>query len=108
MKPLFRIMTLFLTLFCFAGCDDDEEVLSTLNVTAANLDGTWKLVEWNGAPLQAGSYCYITFNRKNKTYKMYDKFDTIFWWNSPWNRRSCQGLRPVSKRVVLRLKKKRI
>ena len=41
MKPLFRIMTLFLTLFCFAGCDDDEEVLSTLNVTAANLDGTW-------------------------------------------------------------------
>ena len=23
MKTLFRIMTLFLTLFCFAGCDDD-------------------------------------------------------------------------------------
>lgn len=51
MKTLFRIMTLFLTLFCFAGCDDDEEVLATLDVTAANLDGTWKLVEWNGAPL---------------------------------------------------------
>lgn len=50
MKTLFRIMTLFLTLFCFAGCDDDEEVLATLDVTAANLDGTWKLVEWNGAP----------------------------------------------------------
>ena len=26
MKTLFRIMTLFLTIFCFAGCDDDEEV----------------------------------------------------------------------------------
>lgn len=49
MKTLFRIMTLFLTLFCFAGCDDDEEVLATLDVTAANLDRTWKLVEWNGA-----------------------------------------------------------
>ncbi len=71
MKTLFRIMTLFLTLFCFAGCDDDEEVLATLDVTAANLDGTWKLVEWNGAPLQEGSYCYITFSRKDKTYKMY-------------------------------------
>jgi hypothetical protein len=35
-------------------------------------------VEWNGAPLQAGSYCYITFNRKNKTYKMYDKFDSMY------------------------------
>ena len=42
MKTLFRIMTLFLTIFCFAGCDDDEEVLATLDVTAANLDGTWK------------------------------------------------------------------
>ena len=41
MKTLFRIMTLFLTLFCFAGCDDDEEVLATLDVTAANLD--WDL-----------------------------------------------------------------
>ena len=34
MKTLFRIMTIFLMLFCFAGCDDDkEEVLSTLDVT---------------------------------------------------------------------------
>ena len=79
MKTLFRIMTIFLMLFCFAGCDDDkEEVLSTLDVTAANLNGTWKLVEWNGAPLQAGSYCYITFSRKDKTYKMYDKFDSMY------------------------------
>ena len=38
MKTLFRIMMLFLTLFCFAGCDDDEEVLATLDVTAANLE----------------------------------------------------------------------
>ena len=93
MKTLFRIMTLFLTIFCFAGCDDeqnnidvlritndddDEEVLATLDVTAANLDGTWKLVEWNGAPLQEGSYCYITFSRKDKTYKMYDKFSSMY------------------------------
>ncbi len=35
MKTLFRIMTIFLMLFCFAGCDDDkEEVLSTLDVTS--------------------------------------------------------------------------
>lgn len=78
MKTLFRIMTLFLTIFCFAGCDDDEEVLATLDVTAANLDGTWKLVEWNGAPLQEGSCCYITFSRKDKTYKMYDKFSSMY------------------------------
>ena len=93
MKTLFRIMTLFLTIFCFAGCDDDEEVLATLDVTAANLDGTWKLVEWNGAPLQEGSYCYITFSRKDKTYKMYDKFSSMY---------------SNLKTVVLKLRKKRI
>ena len=71
MKTLFKIMALFLMLFSFAACDDDEEAtLTTLEVTPANLDGTWKLVEWNGAPLQEGSYCYITFSRKEKTYKM--------------------------------------
>lgn len=79
MKTLFRIMALFLMLFSFAACDDDEEAtLTQLEVTPANLDGTWKLVEWNGASLQEGSYCYITFSRKEKTYKMYDKFSSMY------------------------------
>ena len=79
MKTLFRIMALFLMLFSFAACDDDEEAnLTRLEVTPANLNGTWKLVEWNGAPLQEGSYCYITFSRKDKTYKMYDKFNSMY------------------------------
>lgn len=79
MKTLFKIMALFLMLFSFTACDDDEEAtLTRLEVTPANLDGTWKLVEWNGAPLQEGSYCYITFSRKDKTYKMYDKFNSMY------------------------------
>ena len=93
MKTLFRIMTLFLTLFCFAGCDDDEEVLATLDVTAANLDGTWKLVEWNGAPLQEGSYCYITFSRRIRLIKCMI---------------SLAVCTLISRRVVLKLRKKRI
>ena len=64
-------------LFSFAACsDDDEEVLTTLEVTPANLDGTWKLVEWNGAPLQEGNYFYITFSRRDKTFKLYEKIQT--------------------------------
>lgn len=51
MKTLFRIMTLFLTLFCFAGCDDDEEVLATLDVTAANLDGDLEVSGMERRPL---------------------------------------------------------
>ena len=92
MKPLFRIMTLFLTLFCFAGCDDDEEVLSTLNVTAANLDGTWKLVEWNGPCKQAVTATLHSTVRIRLIKCMI----------------SLTVCTPVSKRVVLRLKKKRI
>ena len=79
MKTLFRIMALFLMLFSFAACSDDDEATTiSLAVTPANLDGTWELVEWNGAPLQEGSYCYITFSRKDKTYKMYDKFNSMY------------------------------
>ena len=34
-------------LFSFMACDDDEEVkVETLEVTPANLNGTWRLVEW--------------------------------------------------------------
>ena len=92
MKTLFRIMTLFLTLFCFAGCDDDEEVLATLDVTAANLDGTWKLVEWNGAPLQEGSYCYITSAARIRLIKCMI---------------SLAVCTLISRRVVLKLRKKK-
>lgn len=71
-------MALFAFLFCFAACDDNEQVIPTLEVTPANLHGTWKLSEWNGAPLAEGTYCYITFNRKELTFEMYQKFDSMY------------------------------
>ena len=72
MKTLFRIMTLFLTLFCFAGCDDDEEVLATLDVTAANLE--WDLeVSGMGTvlPFARRQLLLHYIQLKDKTYKMY-------------------------------------
>ncbi|EJX10638.1 hypothetical protein, secreted [gut metagenome] len=78
MKTLFKMMALFLVLFCFAACDDDEEIQTALEVTPANLDGTWKLTEWNGNSLPENSYCYITFSRKDKTYKMYQNFNSMY------------------------------
>lgn len=93
MKPLFRIMTLFLTLFCFAGCDDDEEVLSTLNVTAANLTGlgNW----WNGTALPCKQAVTATLHSTVRIRLIKCMI-------------SLTVCTPVSKRVVLRLKKKRI
>lgn len=78
MKTLFRIMALFMLLFSFSACEDEDEPVSSLEVNPANLNGTWRLEEWNGQPLAEGTYCYITFARKDKTYKMYQKFDSMY------------------------------
>ncbi|WP_333698238.1 lipocalin family protein [Bacteroides congonensis] len=79
MKILFRIMILSIFLTSFIACDDEEETKErTLEVTPANLNGTWQLTEWNGQPLAEGTYCYITFVRKDKTFKMYQKFDSMY------------------------------
>ena len=42
MKNIFKLMALFAFLFCFSSCEDDEPVIPTLEVTPANLEGTWK------------------------------------------------------------------
>ncbi|MDO4163273.1 MAG: lipocalin family protein [Bacteroides sp.] len=80
MKTLFRMMALFLLLFGFSACSDDDEVVTEqpLTVNYANLSGTWKLTEWNGQPLADDTYCYITFVRKDHTYLMYQKFDSMY------------------------------
>ena len=78
MKTLFRIMTLFLTLFCFAGCDDDG---GTGHIGRYNPRSTrdLKLVEWNRCPLQEGAViATLHLSRKDKTYKMYDKFSKCY------------------------------
>lgn len=78
MKNIFRLMTLLSCLFFFTACDEEETVIPTLDVTPANLNGTWELAEWNGASLGEGTYCYITFDRKEQTFEMYQKFDSMY------------------------------
>ena len=78
MKNIFNLMALFAFLCCFSACDDDEAVIPTLAVTPANLNGTWELAEWNGQPLAEGTYCYVTFDRKEQTFEMYQKFDSMY------------------------------
>lgn len=79
MKNILKLMALFAFVLCFASCNDDETVeIPTLPVTAANLNGTWQLTEWNGEPLADGTYCYITFNRREQTFEMYQKFDSMY------------------------------
>ena len=78
MKNIFKLTALAVFLCCLISCDDDEPIIPTLEVTPANLNGTWELSEWNGTPLAEGTYCYITFNRKEQTFEMYQKFDSMY------------------------------
>ena len=79
MRILFRIIPLCMLLLGFVACDDEDEAkVETLEVTPANLNGTWQLVEWNGESLAEGTYCYITFVRRDKTFQMYQKFDSMY------------------------------
>ena len=57
MKNILKLMALFAFLLCFISCDEDEKAeIPTLSVTAANLNGTWQLSEWNGQPMAEGKY----------------------------------------------------
>lgn len=78
MKTLFRIMLLSVLLFSVAACgDDDETKEAALEVSYANLHGTWRLSNWNSEDINDDqSYVYIDFNRKEHTYVMYEKMST--------------------------------
>ncbi|MEE0147684.1 MAG: lipocalin family protein, partial [Segatella copri] len=81
MKKLFTLLVIALFACGFAACssDDEEPEEPALEVTPANLHGTWKLVEWNnGEQVPEGTYCYIVFNRKEQTFEMYQKFDSMY------------------------------
>lgn len=79
MKTIFRILTFVILSMGFSSCNDDEEiVVAQLEVNYANLNGIWQLVEWNGAPMANGTYCYIQLNRKDHTFKMYHNMDSMY------------------------------
>lgn len=79
MKNILKIMALLAVVLCFTSCDDDEKTDNpSLPVTVANLNGTWKLSEWGGKPVADGTYCYITFNRREQTFEMYQNFDSMY------------------------------
>ena len=66
MKNILKLMALFAFLLCFISCDEDEKAeIPTLPVTAANLNGTWQLSEWNGQPMSV-EYGKKTENEENE------------------------------------------
>ena len=59
---------------------DDEPIVPTepqLEVTANNIAGEWQLSSWKGAPLAEGSYVYIAFDRRERTFCIYQNLDSF-------------------------------
>lgn len=64
-------------LSCVACVNDEPVVIEYLEVNANNLSGSWELVEWNGAPLQQGTYVFLNMVRKDNTYTIYQNVDSF-------------------------------
>lgn len=79
MKTFLKTMALMLVLTGFSACTPDEDLTpQSLEVTYNNVSGVWALSEVNGERLPEELYCYIDFVRKDRTYTMYQKFDSMY------------------------------
>lgn len=54
-----------------------EPPVEYLDVNVSNISGSWELVEWNGAPLQSGTYVFLNIIRKDWTYQMWQNVDSF-------------------------------
>lgn len=74
------MITFFMLAIGLVCCSNDEDVVMEieLDVNYANLDGIWKLTRWNGQVLPDDVFCYIEFNRREHTFTMYQKIDSMY------------------------------
>lgn len=79
MKTFLKTIVLMLVLTGVFSCSPEEDLTpQSLEVTPNNISGIWKLADVNGKALPEGLYCYIQFVRKDRTFTMYQKFDSMY------------------------------
>ncbi len=79
-KSLFNLLIICMVSFLAVSCSKDDEAPANVyeEVNYATINGCWQLTEFNGSPLQEGQYVYITFNRKEHTFEMYDNMNSMY------------------------------
>lgn len=79
MKTFLKIMVFMFVLSVTTGCSQDEDSApEALEATPNNVSGIWSLSEVDGKPLPEGLFCYIEFIRRERTFVMYQKFDSMY------------------------------
>lgn len=78
-KLIFKTALFIMFAVGFMACSkDNEEPVVYETVNYATINGTWMLTEFNGKALEEGQYVYITFNRKEHTFEMYDNMGSMY------------------------------
>ena len=79
MKRLAYLFSMLAIVAAMSSCEQtpgvDEEL--RLEVNANNISGQWQLSEWNGGPLNEGTYVYIDIVRNDRTYTIYQNLDSF-------------------------------
>lgn len=77
MKTFLKCM-LLAVVFCgvWSCSDDDKPALPPEPVTYHDISGTWKMTKWNDEEMNDGRYFYVTFDRKDRVYDIYQNLDT--------------------------------
>ena len=79
MKTFLKTIAFILVLTGVFACTPEEDLTpQSLEVTPNNISGIWALAEVDGEQLPDGLYCYIQFVRRDRTFTMYQKFDSMY------------------------------
>lgn len=76
-KTILAVALAAMTMVSCDKNDQSEPAEIQLEVNANNISGNWELVKWNESELEDGTYVYINFVRNDKTYTMYQNFDSF-------------------------------
>ncbi|NDV65171.1 hypothetical protein [Bacteroides sp. 224] len=78
MKTFLKCMLLTVVLCGVWSCSDDDKTttLPPTPVTYNEISGTWKMTKWNNEDMNDKRYFYVTFDRKDRVFDIYQNLDT--------------------------------
>ena len=77
MKRLIKVTMIVAVLLTIGACTDKVETPDYMDVTPNNIAGSWRLESTCGEPLAPGSYVYINFDRKERSFEIYQNTDSF-------------------------------